>query len=71
MTTSKRPDDAMATLYGQKFNSKLFTHKTESTGKILKNGSQELILLKKEFDSDFSLFWSHFCIHIVSSLKKL
>ena len=30
----------------------------------MKNGSQELTLLKKEFNSDFSIFWSQFCICI-------
>ena len=30
----------------------------------MKNGSQEIILLKKEFDSDFSKFWPHFHIYM-------
>ena len=33
-------------------------------------GLQELILLKKEFDSDFCIFWPRFCICIESSLTK-
>ena len=32
----------------------------------MKNGSQELILLEKEFDSDFSKFGPHFRICIES-----
>ena len=37
----------------------------------MKNESQELILLKKEFDSDFIIFWHHFHICIESPLAKL
>ena len=33
-------------------------------------GLQELILIKKEFDSDFCIFWPRFCICIESSLTK-
>ena len=37
----------------------------------MKNVSQELILRKKEFDSSFSIIWSHFHICIESPLSKL
>ena len=37
----------------------------------MKNESQEVILLKKEFNSDFSVFWPHFRIHTESPLTKL
>ena len=33
-------------------------------------GLQELVLLKKEFDSDICIFWPRFCICIESSLTK-
>ena len=37
----------------------------------MKNRLQELNLLKKEVDSDFSIFWPHFCNCIKSPLTKL
>ena len=37
----------------------------------MKNESQELILLKKEFDSAFSIVCLHFCICIESPLTTL
>ena len=37
----------------------------------MKNTLQELILLKKEVDNDFSIFWPHFCNCIESPLTKL
>ena len=37
----------------------------------MENGSHELILLKKELDSDFIMFWPHFRICIESPLTKL
>lgn len=36
----------------------------------MKNESQKLILLKKEFDNDFSIFYPHFCVCIESPLTK-
>ena len=33
-------------------------------------GLQELVLLKKEFDSDICIFWPRLCICIESSLTK-
>ena len=37
----------------------------------MENRLQELNLLKKEVDSDFSIFWPHFCNCIESPLTKL
>ena len=37
----------------------------------MKNGSKKLILLKKELDSDFSIFYPHFCISVESLMTKL
>ena len=37
----------------------------------MKNGSQELILLKKEYDSNFGIIWPYFRICLELLLTKL
>ena len=54
------PYEVMATSYSQTFFPKLGTSKLNLLVSFMKNGSQELILLKKEFGSDFSILWLHF-----------
>ena len=60
----------MATSYSQTFFPKLGTSKLNLLVSFMKNGSQELILLKKEFGSDFRIFRFIFAFPEMSPLTK-